>query len=153
MNDFSLNKESDMAHYILMNIESLEYIRESADLPENGYDEVLLKFVCETPLTELDTCEMIYRYFGDVFFNENDDDFFIRKGKVSEMGGVISVIPPVNVSGLKTGGCIIPVIPELASELDSGKYDPDYGSANVKKIVERQFGYLFDEKGNLIIHK
>lgn len=142
-----------MAHYILMNIESLEYIRESADLPENGYDEVLLKFVCETPLTEVDTCEMIYRYFGDVFFNENDDDFFIRKGKVSEMGGVISVIPPVNVSGLKTGECIIPVIPDLASELDSGKYDPDYGSANVKKIVERQFGDLFDEKGKLIIHK
>ncbi|EBR5147510.1 hypothetical protein HBZ99_004078 [Salmonella enterica subsp. enterica] len=56
-----------MAHYILMNIQSLEYIRESADLSENGYDEVLLKFVCETPLTELDTCEMIYRYFGDVF--------------------------------------------------------------------------------------
>lgn len=92
-----------MAHYILMNIESLEYIRESAE--------------------------------------------------VSKMGGVISVIPPVNVSGLKTGECIIPVIPELASELDSGKYDPDYGSVNVRKIVERQFGDLFDEKGNLIIHK
>lgn len=105
------------------------------------------------PLTELDTCEMIYRYFGDVFFNENDDDFFIRKGKVSEMGGIISVIPPVNVPELKTGKCIIPVIPELASELDSGKYDPDYGSANVKEIVERQRGDLFDEKGNLIIHK
>lgn len=142
-----------MTHYILMNIESLEYIRESSDLPAGGYDEIVLKFVCETPLTESDTCEMIYRYFGDVFFNENDDDFFIRKGKVSEMGGVISVIPPVNVSGLKTGGCIIPVIPELVSELDTGEYDPDYGSANVKKIVERQFGDLFDEKGDLIVHK
>ncbi|HCM1918391.1 TPA: hypothetical protein N3A33_004400 [Salmonella enterica subsp. salamae serovar 28:r:e,n,z15] len=142
-----------MAHCILMNIESLEYIRESADLPENGYDEVLLKFVCETPLTELDTCEMIYRYFGDVFFNENDDDFFIRKGNVSEMGSIISVIPPVNVPELKTGECIIPVIPELVSELDTGEYDPDYGSANVKKIVERQFGDLFDEKGELIVHK
>ncbi|EAB7739593.1 hypothetical protein B5864_13740 [Salmonella enterica] len=142
-----------MAHCILMNIESLEYIRESADLPENGYDEVLLKFVCETPLTELDTCEMIYRYFGDVFFNENNDDFFIRKGKVSEMGGIISVIPPVNVPELKTGECIIPVIPELVSELDTGEYDPDYGSANVKKIVERQFGDLFDGKGELIVHK
>lgn len=142
-----------MAHCILMNIESLEYISESTDLPENGYDEVLLKFVCVTPLTELDTCEMIYRYFGDVFFNENDDDFFIRKGNVSEMGGIISVIPPVNVPELKTGECIIPVIPELVSELDTGEYDPDYGSANVKKIVERQFGDLFDEKGELIVHK
>lgn len=45
------------------------------------------------------------------------------------------------------------MIPDLASELDSGKYDPDYGPANVKKIVERQFGDLFDEKGKLIIHK
>ncbi|EAP9508678.1 hypothetical protein L1O59_004768 [Salmonella enterica] len=142
-----------MAHCILMNIESLEYIRESADLPENGYDEALLKFVCETPLTELDTCEMIYRYFGDMFFNESDDDFFIRKGKVSEMGGIISVIPPVNVPELKTGECIIPVIQELVSELDTGEYDPDSGSANVKKIVERQFGDLFDGKGDLIVHK
>ncbi|EBR4566345.1 TPA: hypothetical protein ACS50C_004936 [Salmonella enterica] len=142
-----------MIHYILMNIESLEYIRESSDLPAGGYDEIVLKFVCETPLTESDTCEMIYRYFGDVFFNENDDDFFIRKGKVSEMGGIISVIPHVNYPELKTGECIIPVIPELVSELDAGTYDPDYGSVNVKKIVERQFGDLFDEKGNLMIHK
>ncbi|EHE6023152.1 hypothetical protein JMS36_004692 [Salmonella enterica] len=70
-----------MAHCILMDIESLEYIRESADLPGNGYDEVLLTFVCETPLTELDTCEMIYRYFGYVFFNEKDDDFLFVKAK------------------------------------------------------------------------
>lgn len=48
-----------MTHYILMNIESLEYIRESSDLPAGGYDEIVLKFVCETPLTESDTCEMI----------------------------------------------------------------------------------------------
>ncbi|EHE6023153.1 hypothetical protein JMS36_004693 [Salmonella enterica] len=63
------------------------------------------------------------------------------------MGCIISVIPPVNVPELKTGKCIIPVIPELASELYSGKYDPDYGSDNVKKIVERQFGDLFYKKG------
>ncbi|EFS2651685.1 hypothetical protein HX362_004603 [Salmonella enterica] len=135
MNDFILKESEDVTHYILMNVELLEYIRESTDLPENGYDEILLKFICVPPLTELDTCEMIYRYFGDVFFNENDDDFFIIKVKLSEMGGIISVIP------------------ELVSELDAGTYDPDYGSVNVKKIVEMQFGDLFDEKENLMIHK
>lgn len=71
-----------MIHYILMNIESLEYIREISDLPAGGYDEIVLKFVCETPLTESDTCEMIYRYFGDVFFNENDDDFYPKRQSI-----------------------------------------------------------------------
>lgn len=65
------------------------------------------------------------------------------------MVGIISVIPHVNYPELKAGECIIPVIPELVSELDAGTYDSDYCSVNVKKIVERQFGDLIDEKGNL----
>lgn len=140
-----------MSYCILMKIESLEFIRES-NPDADGYDEAVLKFVCETPLNEYDTCEMICRYFGDVHFDESDDDFFIRKGGVYEMGGILSVIPPINVPELKTGEFIIPVIPELAGELEGGIYDADT-PVDVSKIVKRRFGDLFDKNGNLIICK
>ncbi|EBI1833980.1 hypothetical protein FK088_16945 [Salmonella enterica] len=85
-------------------------------------------------------------------FDESDDDFFIRKGGVYEMGGILSVIPPVNVPELKTGECIIPVIPELAGEREAGIYDADT-PVDVSKIVKRRFWYLFNKNGNLIIRK
>ncbi|EMD2426160.1 hypothetical protein WDY89_002369 [Salmonella enterica] len=70
---------------ILLKIESAKYVQE-IDL-NNETGEVVVKFSCETLLNEMDTCDMLGFYFGEVYYEVSDEDFFIRKGPVSEMGG------------------------------------------------------------------
>lgn len=135
---------------ILMTVVSVELIYE-INLSKSGCDEIIIKFTCETPLNESDTCFMISRYFSDeVYFDESDYDAFIRKDSFSEMRGIIRVMPTENNLRVKTGGCIIPILPEVIEEIKSGAYDPD--NEDIEKMVKRQCGDLFDKKGNLIIH-
>ncbi|MEL0579104.1 hypothetical protein AACK17_11150 [Pectobacterium punjabense] len=137
---------------ILMTVVSVELIYE-INLSKSDCDEIIIKFTCETPLNESDTCFMISRYFSDeAYFDESDYNAFIRKDSVSEMRGVIRVMPTENNLRVKTGEYIIPIPPELIEEIKSGYYDPDNDNEDIGKIVERQFGSLFDKKGNLIIH-
>ncbi|MEG8189282.1 hypothetical protein LVJ92_24055, partial [Escherichia marmotae] len=46
---------------------------------------------------------------------------------------------------------IIPVIPEIVYALKNGTYDPD--SSDITSSVNTWFGDLFDDNGELIIHK
>lgn len=118
---------------------------------KSDLEEIIIKFTCETPLNESDTCFMISRYFSDeIYFDESDYDAFIRKGSISEMRGVIRVMPVESNLKVKTGECFIPIIPELIEEIKSGAYDAD--NEDIEKMVQRQFGDLFDKEGNLIIH-
>lgn len=68
---------------IIMKIKSAKYIQD-IDL-KNEAGEVVVKFSCETPLNEMDTCYMFTFYFGEVYYEVSDEDFFIRKGAVSEI--------------------------------------------------------------------
>ncbi|RJL50215.1 hypothetical protein D5071_14465 [Pectobacterium carotovorum] len=129
-----------------MTVVSVELIY-GINLSKSDCDEIIIKFTCETPLNESDTCLMINRYFSDeVYFNESDYDVFIRKGSVSEMRGIIRVMPTENNLRVKAGEYIIPILPELIEEIKSGVYDPDNDNEDIEKIVERQFGNLFDKK-------
>ncbi|MCL6392529.1 hypothetical protein EXT73_18900 [Pectobacterium atrosepticum] len=131
---------------ILITVVSVELIY-AINLSKSDCDEIIIKFTCETPLNESDTCFMISRYFSDeIYFNESDYDAFIRKGSVSEMRGIIRLMPTENNLRVKIGEYIIPIIPELIEEIKSGVYDPDNDNEDIEKIVERQFGSLFDKK-------
>lgn len=77
---------------ILLKIESAKYVQE-IDL-NNETGEVVVKFSCETPLNEMDTCDMLGFYFGEVYYEVSDEDFFypkrpcVRNGRKYEAGGV-----------------------------------------------------------------
>ncbi|EHY2293266.1 hypothetical protein QNW20_001420 [Salmonella enterica] len=84
-----------------MKIKSAKYIQD-IDL-KNEAGEVVVKFSCETPLNEMDTCYMFTSYFGEVYYEVSDEDFFIRKGAVSEMGGNMRLAASEKSIGLKSG--------------------------------------------------
>ncbi|EAA9302797.1 hypothetical protein RI864_002054 [Salmonella enterica] len=133
---------------ILLKIESAKYVQE-IDL-NNETGEVVVKFSCETPLNEMDTCDMFTFYFGEVYYDVSDEDFFIRKGPVSEMGGNMRLAASEKSIGLKVGDVVtIPIISEIEDEIKKGIYNPDKDTS-IKKLVERSFGDLFDSNGNLI---
>ncbi|EDQ5072923.1 hypothetical protein GP233_003526 [Salmonella enterica] len=62
---------------ILLKIESAKYVQE-IDL-NNETGEVVVKFSCETPLNEMDTCDMFTIYFGEVYYDVSDEDFLSEK--------------------------------------------------------------------------
>ncbi|EDE2395152.1 hypothetical protein GBF13_24985, partial [Salmonella enterica] len=104
---------------IIMKIESAKYIQEIDLKNESG--EVVVKFSCETPLNEMDTCYMFTSYFGEVYYEVSDEDFFIRKGAVSEMGGNMRLAASEKSIGLKSGDIVtIPIVPELEEEIKKG---------------------------------
>lgn len=137
-----------MRYDIIMNIEKIEraYNKSIVD------DILFISFVCETPLNETDTCEMLARHFDDGYFEETARDSFSRKRDVYEMRGKMRLEPSHLSKSLSVGKLIIPVTEPLLSELTSGNYDGEV-ETDVSALVQRQFGDLFDEKGNLIIHK
>ncbi|EHB3563459.1 hypothetical protein JXH75_004355 [Salmonella enterica subsp. enterica serovar Oranienburg] len=133
---------------ILLKVESAKYVQE-IDL-NNETGEVVVKFSCETPLNEMDTCDMLGFYFGEVYYEVSDEDFFIRKGPVSEMGGNMRLEASEKSTGLKAGDTVtIPIISGIEDEIKMGIYNPDKDTG-IKKLVERRFGDLFDSDGNFI---
>ncbi|EDR5079313.1 hypothetical protein HT342_004625 [Salmonella enterica subsp. enterica serovar Muenchen] len=135
-------------YIILLKVESAKYVQE-IDL-NNEAGEVVLKFSCETPLNEIDTCDMLGFYFGEVYYDVSDEDFFIRKGPVSEMGGNMRLAASEKSIGLKSGDIVtIPIIPEIEDDIKKGIYNPD-NETSIEKLVERSFGDLFDSNGNFI---
>ncbi|EJZ1562445.1 hypothetical protein OHU15_000401 [Salmonella enterica] len=133
---------------ILLKIESAKYVQE-IDL-NNETGEVVVKFSCETPLNEMDTCDMLGFYFGEVYYEVSDEDFFIRKGPVSEMGGNMRLEASEKSIGLKAGDIVtIPIISGVEDEIKMGIYNPDKDTG-IKKLVERRFGDLFDSDDNFI---
>lgn len=38
-----------------------------------------VKFSCETPLNEMDTCDVLGFYFGEVYYAVSDEDFLSEK--------------------------------------------------------------------------
>ncbi|MCT4711359.1 hypothetical protein MUA04_14340 [Enterobacteriaceae bacterium H11S18] len=133
---------------ILMNVEKIEcaYDKSLDD------DVLFISFVCETPLNETDTCEILARHFDDGYFEETEDDTFTRKNDVYEMRGKMRLEPSYESKSLTVGKVIIPVTEPLLSELTSGNYDGE-AETDISELVQRQLGDLFDEKGKLIIHK
>ncbi|EEJ5822374.1 hypothetical protein GS039_005149, partial [Salmonella enterica] len=106
-------------YIILLKVESAKYVQE-IDL-NNEAGEVVLKFSCETPLNEIDTCDMLGFYFGEVYYDVSDEDFFIRKGPVSEMGGNMRLAASEKSIGLKSGDIVtIPIIPEIEDDIKKG---------------------------------
>lgn len=149
------NKQSDVkgvdvTYQISMDIKEVMFVREN-NLEANECIEVVVKFVCETPLNEFDTCTMINLYFDDVYFDVSDDDTFIKKGNVYEMGGIIIADPSEKSLALTVGKCIIPITDNMIDELKTGVYNADPAYFDVKKVVKNRFGDLFDKDGNLII--
>lgn len=140
-------------HYdILMTVVSVDFIHE-INLNKDECDEVVIRFVCKTPLNESDTCAMICRYFIEVYFDEDSDDVFIHNNNMSEMRGVIRAMPSDNSLNLTVGECVIPIDSKLVGELKTGVYHSDIDEVDAKTMVENQLGDLFDKEGNLIIHE
>ncbi|EBY1951945.1 hypothetical protein DAI67_004063 [Salmonella enterica subsp. enterica serovar Glostrup] len=99
----------------LLKVESAKYVQE-IDL-NNETGEVVVKFSCETPLNEMDTCDMLGFYFGEVYYEVSDEGFFIRKGSVSEMGGNMRLEASEKSIGLKAGDIVtIPIISGIEKE-------------------------------------
>ncbi|EBS1324569.1 hypothetical protein D6T51_10615 [Salmonella enterica subsp. enterica serovar Muenchen] len=123
---------------VLMRIESVELIRD-ADLKDETV-EVAVKFSCETPLNEIDTCYMFTLYFGEVYYEVSDEDYFIRKGSLSEMGGNMRLVGSEKSLCLKSGdSVVIPITSDFQDEIKKGLYDPDV-ETSVDKLVKREFG-------------
>jgi hypothetical protein len=125
-----------MRHDISMRITQVECVYDEP-AHDNNAGNIYITFFCETPLNEIDTCEIISRYFNWVCFEETENDSFIRKEDVCEMRGVIRLdISEVNRK-IVTGDVIIPVSEPLMSELISGHYDSE-AETDIGKLVERQ---------------
>ncbi|EFB8330947.1 hypothetical protein ACU8C1_004039 [Escherichia coli] len=146
-----------MMYHILMEIKAVRYIRDIVLDSENDYTDIMVHYRCKTPLSESDTCAMICRYFESVYFDdEAGGDYFIPKTTAvelwSEMGGVLRCKPDHRSLSLKVDNTvIIPVIPEIVYALQNGTYAPD--SSDITSSVNTWFGDLFDDNGDLIIHK
>lgn len=144
-------------YHILMEIKAVRYIRDIVLDSENDYTDIMVHYRCKTPLSESDTCAMICRYFESVYFDdEAGGDYFIPKTTAvelwSEMGGVLRCKPDHRSLSLKVDNTvIIPVIPEIVYALQNGTYAPD--SSDITSSVNTWFGDLFDDNGDLIIHK
>ncbi len=144
-------------YHILMEIKAVRYIRDIVLDSENDYTDIMVHYRCKTPLSESDTCAMICRYFESVYFDdEAGGDYFIPKTTAvelwSEMGGVLRCKPDHRSLSLKVDNTvIIPVIPEIVYALQNGTYDSD--SSDITSSVNTWFGDLFDDNGDLIIHK
>ena len=144
-------------YHILMEIKAVRYIRDIVLDSENDYTDTMVHYRCKTPLSESDTCAMICRYFESVYFDdEAGGDYFIPKTTAvelwSEMGGVLRCKPDHRSLSLKVDNTvIIPVIPEIVYALQNGTYDSD--SSDITSSVNTWFGDLFDDNGDLIIHK
>ncbi|EFJ2983261.1 hypothetical protein G8G22_004859 [Escherichia coli] len=146
-----------MMYHILMEIKAVRYIRDIVLDSENDYTDIMVHYRCKTPLSESDTCAMICRYFESVYFDdEAGGDYFIPKTTAvelwSEMGGVLRCKPDHRSLSLKVDNTvIILVIPEIVYALKNGTYDPI--SSDITSSVNTWFGDLFDDNGDLIIHK
>ena len=144
-------------YHILMEIKAVRYIRDIVLDSENDYTDIMVHYRCKTPLSESDTCAMICRQFESVYFDdEAGGDYFIPKTTAvelwSEMGGVLRCKPDHRSLSLKVDNTvIIPVIPEIVYALQNGTYDSD--SSDITSSVNTWFGDLFDDNGDLIIHK
>ncbi|EBZ4144318.1 hypothetical protein EBC17_20910 [Salmonella enterica subsp. enterica serovar Kottbus] len=133
---------------VLMNVESVKHIRD-IDLKDETV-EVAVKFSCETPLNEMDTCDMFTLYFGEVYYEVSDEDYFIRKGSLSEMGGNMRLVGSEKSLYLKPGdSVVIPITSDVQNEIKSGIYNPDI-EASVEKSVKRVFGEFFDLNGDFV---
>lgn len=133
---------------VLMNVEFVKHIRD-IDLKDETV-EVAVKFSCETPLNEMDTCDMFTLYFGEVYYEVSDEDYFIRKGSLSEMGGNMRLVGSEKSLYLKSGdSVVIPITSDVQNEIESGIYNPDI-EASVEKSVKRVFGEFFDLNGDFV---
>ncbi|EBO9948558.1 hypothetical protein S831_23285 [Salmonella enterica] len=93
---------------------------------------------------------MLGFYLGEVYYEVSDEDFFIRKGSVSEMGGNMRLEASEKSIGLKAGDIVtIPIVSGIEDEIKMGIYNPDKDTG-IKKLVGRRFGDLFDSDGNFI---
>ncbi|WP_232043335.1 hypothetical protein [Serratia marcescens] len=109
--------------------------------------EFVINFKCVTPLGESDTCAMLARYFGDIYFEEGNDDAFIPKGGVFDMHGVIRVPPSEKTELIAGTEFSIPISATLLQSLKSQTYSADDNGES----MDNWFGDLFDENNNLII--
>lgn len=136
---------------ILMMVVSIKPVYEII-LGSDECSEVIISFKCVTPLGESDTCAMLARYFGDIYFEEGDDDAFIPKGGVFDMHGVIRVPPSEKTELIAGAEFSIPISSSLTRQLISQEYDVE-GKESVNEMVDNWIGDLFDKQGNLIIDK
>lgn len=140
-----------MRYDISMIIEAVREIHD--DVMGDDYFETVITFRCETPLNEMDTCDMLSLYFGEIYYEESPSDFFVKKGDVFEMFGDMRVLSSKFKNELiARSEMIIPISDSLVEKLKLGKYDPNE-EVNFEKKTEEWFGDLFDEQGKLIVHR
>ncbi|EBL6695509.1 hypothetical protein SNT98_002872 [Salmonella enterica] len=133
---------------ILMNIELAKHVRDINLKDDVG--DIIVKFSCETPLNEMDTCDMFTFHFGNIYYEVSDEDYFIRKGPLSEMGGNMRLEVSEKNLCLKAGDSVlIPIACDLEDEIKKGIYNPD-NDTSIRTLVERNFGDLFDSNGDFI---
>ncbi|TNL05287.1 hypothetical protein CYD30_22640 [Kosakonia cowanii] len=131
---------------ILMKVLSIKPVYEII-LGIDECSEVIINFKCVTPLGEYDTCAMLARYFGDIYFEEGNDDSFIPKGGVFDMHGVIRVPPSEKTELIAGAEFLIPISATLLQSLNSQTYSADDNGVS----MDSWFGDLFDENNNSII--
>ncbi|MGP1067248.1 hypothetical protein ACJ8LR_26105 [Serratia sp. CY56810] len=131
---------------ILMTVVSIKPVYEII-LGSDECSELVINFKCVTPLGESDTCAMLARYFGDIYFEEGSDDAFIPKGGVFDMHGVIRVPPSEKTELIAGTEFSIPISATLLQSLKSQTYSADDNGES----MDNWFGDLFDENNNLII--
>ncbi len=130
---------------ILMKVVSIKPVYEII-LGSDKCSEVIINFKCVTPLGESDTCAMLARYFGDIYFEEGKDDAFIPKEGVFDMHGVIRVPPSEKTELIVGTEFSIPVSATLLQSLNSQTYSADDNGVS----MDNWFGDLFDKNNNLI---
>ncbi|MGR7122086.1 hypothetical protein ACU62C_22530 [Klebsiella aerogenes] len=61
-----------------MKIEQVECVYDEP-VHDNNAGDIFITFLCKTPLNETDTCEMICRYYNGGYFEETENDSFLKK--------------------------------------------------------------------------
>ncbi|HFF9829677.1 hypothetical protein V6307_11090 [Serratia marcescens] len=130
---------------ILMTVVSIKPVYEII-LGSDECSEVIINFKCVTPLGESDTCAMLARYFGDIYFEEGNDDAFIHKEGVFDMRGVIRVPPSEKTELIAGTEFSIPISSTLLQSLTSQTYNADDNAAS----MDNWFGDLFDKNNKLM---
>lgn len=93
---------------------------------------------------------MLARYFGDIYFEEHDNDAYTQRGDIFDMRGVIRVPPSEKIDLLTSAEILIPISTELKQSLISQSYNADDGSDSTA-MMESWYGDLFDKDNNLIV--
>lgn len=113
---------------------------------EDRAQEIYARFVCITELTEVDTCTVLARHFGECYFadhyyEENDDCSIFRASMVLVKEG--------QINNIGEGRFYVPIIPEIVREIESGRYIKEGDTLDVERFVYFYVGDLFDENENL----